>query len=694
MKKFSKWIVNHSVFIVIISLLLLIPSIYGYVKTRVNYDILIYLPEENETIQGEHILTDDFGLGAYAFVMVENESAKNMLQMEDEIRNIEGVNKVFSIADVLDTTIPFDMLPDEVKEKVYKENETIIIVTFNGTTSEDATIEAVRNLNKVVGDATKVSSMTSMVIDTRDLSNQEIIAYVIIAVVFCLVVLLLATDSYIIPVLLLSNIGIAILYNMGTNVFLGQISYITKAITAILQLGVTTDFSIFLYHKYEQAKLEQKKKDNKEAMAQAIVQTFQSVIGSSLTTFAGFLALCTMELTLGNDIGIVMAKGVVCGLICVLTLFPALLLVFDHFIEKTKHKNFFPKFKRLQAFSIKHYIGIIVVFVLLLIPAYIGNSNYKIYYKLDESLPKDLSFQIANSKLAEKFHIVSPEIIIINQDMPAYEVQDLVNELQEVKGIDLVLAPSTLLESGMEMLLPDDVQDMLYNDKYQLIIINSTYEIASDELNNQVENISNLVKQYDPNGIVAGEGPLMKDLVTIADHDFKMVNYTSIIVIFIIMIIVLKSISLPIILIIAIEFAIFLNMACAYFTGTELPFIASIVVGTIQLGATIDYAILMSTKYLEKRSQIPDKMKAMKETLHLTVSSIITSALCFFAATFGVAVYTKIDMIGSICKLLARGSIISMLVVILILPSLLLIFDQFILKTTKKKEDVVYEKNK
>lgn len=694
MKKFSKWIVNHSVFIVIISLLLLIPSIYGYVKTRVNYDILIYLPEENETIQGEHILTDDFGLGAYAFVMVENESAKNMLQMEGEIRNIEGVNKVFSIADVLDTTIPFDMLPDEVKEKVYKENETIIMVTFNGTTSEDGTIEAVRNLNKVVGDATKVSSMTSMVIDTRDLSNQEIIAYVIIAVVFCLVVLLLATDSYIIPVLLLSNIGIAILYNMGTNVFLGQISYITKAITAILQLGVTTDFSIFLYHKYEQAKLEQKKKDNKEAMAQAIVQTFQSVIGSSLTTFAGFLALCTMELTLGNDIGIVMAKGVVCGLICVLTLFPALLLVFDHFIEKTKHKNFFPKFERIQAFSIKHYIGIIVVFILLLIPAYIGNSNYKIYYKLDESLPKDLSFQIANSKLAETFHIVSPEIIIIDQDMPAYEVQELVNELQEVKGIDLVLAPSTLLESGMEMLLPDDVQDMLYNDKYQLIIINSTYEIASDELNNQVENISNLVKQYDPNGIVAGEGPLMKDLVTIADHDFKMVNYTSIIVIFIIMIMVLKSISLPIILIIAIEFAIFLNMACAYFTGTELPFIASIVVGTIQLGATIDYAILMSTKYLEKRSQIQDKMKAMKETLHLTVSSIITSALCFFAATFGVAVYTKIDMIGSICKLLARGSIISMLVVILILPSLLLIFDKFILKTTKKKEDVVYEKNK
>ncbi len=687
MKKFSKFIVNHSILIVIISILLLIPSVYGYIKTRVNYDILIYLPEENETIQGENILTDDFGLGAYAFVMVENELPKNMLKMEDNIRKIKGVNKVFSIADVLDTTIPFDMLPDEVKEKVYKENETIIMVTFNGTTSEDATITAVKELNKVVGDTTKVSSMTSMVIDTRNLSNQEIVAYVVIAVILCIVVLLFATDSYIIPILLLSNIGIAILYNMGTNVFLGQISYITKAITAILQLGVTTDFSIFLYHKYEQAKSEQKKKDNKEAMAQAIIQTFQSVIGSSLTTFAGFLALCTMELTLGNDIGIVMAKGVVCGLICVLTLFPSLLLVFNRWIEKTKHRNFFPKFERLQAFSIKHYVGIIIVFILLLIPAYIGNANYKIYYKLDESLPKDLSFQIANSKLAEKFNIVSPEIIILDQKIQSYEVQNLVNDLKEVEGIDLVLSPSTLLESGMEMLLPDDLQNMLYNDKYQLIIINSTYEIASNELNQQIEEISNMVKQYDSKGIVAGEGPLMRDLVTIADHDFKMVNYTSIIVIFIIMLLVLKSISLPVILILAIEFAIFLNMACAYFTGTELPFIASIVVGTIQLGATIDYAILMSTKYLEKRIKIKDKMQAMKETLHVTVSSIITSALCFFAATFGVAVYTKIDMIGSICELLARGSIISMLVVILILPSLLLIFDKVILKTTKMKKE-------
>ena len=694
MKKFSKFIVNHSILIVIISILLLIPSIYGYVKTRINYDILIYLPEDIETIQGEHILTDDFGLGAYAFVMVDGESPRKLLQLEEKIQKIEGVNKVFSIVDVLDTTIPYDMLPDEIKDKIYKDNETIIMVTLDGTTSEDRTIEAVRNLNKVVGDASKVSSMTSMIIDTRDLSNQEIISYIIIAVLFCLIILLIATDSYLIPILLLTNIGIAILYNMGTNLFLGQISYITKAITAILQLGVTTDFSIFLYHKYEQAKEEQKKKkDNKEAMANAIRETFKSVIGSSLTTFAGFLALCTMELTLGNDIGIVMAKGVVCGLICVLTLFPALLLVFDKWIEKTKHRNFFPKFQKIQDFSIKHYIGIMIVFALLLIPAYIGNSNYDIYYKLDDSLPQDLSFHIANTNLAEKFNIISPEIILIDQEIKSYEVENLVEELNHVKGIDLVLSPSTLVDEGLGNMLPEDFQEMLFNEKYQLIIVNSTYEIASDELNAQVEEVSNIVKKYDKDGIVAGEGPLMKDLVTIADHDFKMVNYTSIIVIFVIMLLVLKSISLPIILIVAIEFAIFLNMAFAYFTGTSLPFIASIVVGTIQLGATIDYAILMSTKYLETRGHIKEKKQAMKETLSLTVPSIITSALCFFAATFGVAVYTKIDMIGSICELLARGSIISMLVVILILPSLLVIFDKVIFKTTIVKKEDSHEKN-
>ena len=679
MKKFAKFIANHSVLILVISFLLLVPAIYGYVNTRINYDILVYLPDSVDTIKGENILTDDFGLGAYAFVMVDSSNNKKMLDLEKDIKKIEGVNAVVSIADATDTLIPIDMLPTQVTEKLNKDNETIIMVTFDGTTSEDVTIDAVRSLREVVGDATKVSSMTSMVIDTMDLSNKEIFAYVTIAVILCLAVLFVATDSYVIPFFLLGNIGFAIIYNMGSNIFLGQISYITQAITAVLQLGVTMDFSIFLYHKYEQAKLDNPKMSKQDAMASAIVATFQSVLGSSLTTFAGFLALCTMDLTLGTDIGIVMAKGVLWGLICVLTLFPALLMVGDKLIDKTMHKVLFPEFKKLQEFSTKHYKGIIIAFLILLIPAYYGNKNYDVYYKLDESLPKDLAFNVANSDLAEKFNIVSPEIILLDKDVKTNDVKELVGKLENIEGIDLVLAPSTFMDPAMAMLLPSDLNKMMDNDKYQLIIVNSTDELAS-----QIEKINNLVKSYDKTSIIAGEGPLMNDLVTIADHDFRMVNYTSIFVIFIIMILVLKQINLPIILIFTIEFAIFCNMSVAFYTNTTLPFIASIVVGTIQLGATIDYAILMSTKYMEERQKIKDKKEAMLKTLSLTVPSIITSALCFFAATFGVAFYTKIDMIGSICELLSRGAIISSIVVILILPSLLMVCDKFIVKNKKE----------
>lgn len=684
MKKFAKFIANHSVLILVISFLLLVPAIYGYVNTRINYDILVYLPDSVDTIKGENILTDDFGLGAYAFVMVDSSNNKKMLDLEKDIKKIEGVNAVVSIADATDTLIPIDMLPTQVTEKLNKDNETIIMVTFDGTTSEDVTIDAVRSLREVVGDATKVSSMTSMVIDTMDLSNKEIFAYVTIAVILCLAVLFVATDSYVIPFFLLGNIGFAIIYNMGSNIFLGQISYITQAITAVLQLGVTMDFSIFLYHKYEQAKLDNPKMSKQDAMASAIVATFQSVLGSSLTTFAGFLALCTMDLTLGTDIGIVMAKGVLWGLICVLTLFPALLMVGDKLIDKTMHKVLFPEFKKLQEFSTKHYKGIIIAFLILLIPAYYGNKNYDVYYKLDESLPKDLAFNVANSDLAEKFNIVSPEIILLDKDVKTNDVKELVGKLENIEGIDLVLAPSTFMDPAMTMLLPSDLSKMIDNDKYQLIIVNSTYEIASDELASQIEKINDLVKSYDKTSIIAGEGPLMNDLVTIADHDFRMVNYTSILVIFIIMILVLKQINLPIVLILTIEFAIFCNMSVAFYTNTTLPFIASIVVGTIQLGATIDYAILMSTKYMEERQTIKDKKEAMLKTLSLTVPSIITSALCFFAATFGVAFYTKIDMIGSICELLSRGAIISSIVVILILPSLLMVCDKFIVKNKKE----------
>lgn len=687
MRKFSNFITNNNIIILIISLVLLVPSIIGYVNTRINYDILVYLPENIETIKGEKILTEDFGLGSYAFVMIDMNNPLNVIKLENNIRKIDGVKKVFSVVDVIGTSIPKEMLPDEILDKLYDDDTSIIMVTFEGSTSEDKTINAVTELRKVVGDASKISSMTSLVLDTRDISNQEMAIYVGISVLLCLIVLIIATDSYIIPIFLLGNIGLAIIYNMGTNIFLGEICYITKAITAVLQLGVTTDYSIFLYHKYEQAIKSENNK--KKAMSKAIEETFKSVVGSSLTTFAGFLALCTMDLKLGTDIGVVMAKGVVFGLITVLTVFPACILTFDKLITKTKHKNLLPKFKTIREFSVKKYKIIFIIFIILLIPAYIGNKNYEVYYKLDDSLPEDLPFHVANTELAKRFNIISPEIVLLDKNVKKNAVEDLTDEIKEIKGISNVLSPTVLMSDDVRDILPQELKDIVENDKYQLIIINSEYEIASNKLNSQIKMVDKLIKKYDKKAILAGEGPLMNDLVTIADHDFKMVNYTSIIVIFIIMLFVLQSIGLPIVLIFAIEFAIFLNMAIAYYTGVKLPFIASIVVGTIQLGATIDYAILMSTKYLEERNKNKKEGKqAINDTLKTTIPSIITSALCFFAATVGVALYTKIDMIGSICTLLARGSVISMLVVIIILPALLLIFDGFIMKTTKfKKED-------
>lgn len=686
MKKFADFVAKNNILILIISLIMLIPAVYGFVSTRINYDILIYLPESVDTIKGQNILNDDFGLGAYAFVMVDTKSNRKVLNLEKKIRGISGVNQVISVADVIGTTIPKEMLPDEVLEKLYHDDTSVIMVTFDDNTSSDSTVAAVTELRKIVGDASSISSMTSMVLDTRDLSSQEMLTYVLIAALLCGLVLIIATDSYVIPIFLLLNIGIAIIYNMGTNFIFGQISYITKSITAVLQLGVTTDFSIFLYHKYLAA--EQKYADSREAMSEAIMLTFKSVLGSSLTTFVGFLALCTMKLTLGMDIGLVMAKGVLFGLICVLTVFPALVLTFDKFIKKTKHKVFLPKFIKIQNFSVKYYKYIFALFLILLIPAYIGNKSYDVYYKLDESLPADLPFHVANSRLAEEFNIISPEIIIIDKKLPTSDVKNLVSELENIDGIDLIMAPNVLASPGVLSLLPDDFSKVVDNDKYQLILFNSEYEIASDQLNEQVDTVNSIISKYDKNAILAGEGALMKDLVMIADHDFHMVNYTSIAVVFLVMLFVLKSFGLPIILIFVIEFAIFMNMAFAYYTGTSLPFIASIVVGTIQLGATIDYAILMSNTYLEWRHNNKlDKDKAIRKTLGTTVPSIITSALCFFAATIGVSLYTRIDMIGSICNLLSRGSIISMLVVILILPALLIIFDGFIMKTTKFKEE-------
>lgn len=681
MKKIREFIVNHSLLIVIVTLIGMVPMLIGYMNTRINYDILVYLPKDIDTMKGQDILSEDFGLSGYAFVMVDNMSNYDTLELEKKYRNIDGVNKVFSMSDVLDTTISYDVLPDEVKDKLYRDGTSVILVTFENGSSDEVTLNALSDMREITDG--NISSMSAMVLDTMNLSNKEIVVYIALAVVFCLIILTICTDSYFIPILLLSNIGVAILYNMGSNIIFGNISYITKAIAAVLQLGVTTDFSIFLYHKYEFYK--KKTRDKKVAMSNAIKETFVSVIGSSLTTVIGFLSLCAMDLTLGTDIGLVMAKGVIWGVISTLTLFPSLLLVFDGVIDKTAHRVLLPKFERVQDFVVKRYKLILVIFVVLMVPALIGNGNYEVYYKLDKSLPETLDFNVANKELADKFGIVSPEIIILDKGVKSSDIEELSTKLKSVDGIDMVASGAEVMESGLySAILPSDVRRILDNDKYQLMIINSTYEIASDELNNQVEEVNNIVHKYDRDAIVAGEGALMRDLVTIADHDFNMVNYTSILFIFVVMVFVLKSIGLPIILICAIEFAIFTNMAISYYTGTALPFIASIVVGTIQLGATIDYAILMSTKYLEERDK-NDKMVSIRNTLRSSVPSIVTSALCFFGATISVYIYTKIDMIGSICNLLSRGAIISMLVVTLILPALLIVFDKFIMKTTRRR---------
>lgn len=681
MKKIREFIVNHSLLIVIVTLIGMVPMLIGYMNTRINYDILVYLPKDIDTMKGQDILSEDFGLGGYAFVMVDNMSNYDTLELEKKYRNIDGVNKVFSMSDVLDTTISYDVLPDEVKDKLYRDGTSVILVTFENGSSDEVTLNALSDMREITDG--NISSMSAMVLDTMNLSNREIVVYIALAVVFCLIILTICTDSYFIPILLLSNIGVAILYNMGSNIIFGNISYITKAIAAVLQLGVTTDFSIFLYHKYEFYK--KKIRDKKVAMSNAIKETFVSVIGSSLTTVIGFLSLCAMDLTLGTDIGLVMAKGVIWGVISTLTLFPSLLLVFDGVIDKTAHRVLLPKFERVQDFVVKRYKLILVIFVVLMVPALIGNGNYEVYYKLDKSLPETLDFNVANKELADKFGIVSPEIIILDKGVKSSDIEELSTKLKSVDGIDMVASGAEVMDSGLySAILPSDVRKILDNDKYQLMIINSTYEIASDELNNQVEEVNNIVHKYDRDAIVAGEGALMRDLVTIADHDFNMVNYTSILFIFVVMVFVLKSIGLPIILICAIEFAIFTNMAISYYTGTALPFIASIVVGTIQLGATIDYAILMSTKYLEEREK-NDKMVSIRNTLRSSVPSIVTSALCFFGATISVYLYTKIDMIGSICNLLSRGAIISMLVVTLILPALLIVFDKFIMKTTRRR---------
>ena len=687
MLKFGEFITKHKKIIVILAFLLLIPAIMGFLATRVNYDILVYLPSDIETIQGENILSEDFNMGGFSVVLVDGMKPKDLAKLEKDIEGVGNVEKVLGITDVFGESYPTEMIPDDIKEAVYKGDTTAILVTYKDKISDDATVDTVRQLRKIVGKDCRISGMTATMIDTEDLSKSEVAIYVIIAVVLVTIVLQLSLDSFAAPIFMLLNIGMCVVYNMGTNVLQGQISYITQSISAVLQLGVTMDFSIFLYHSFLHQKETGKSSD--EAMTHAIAETFTSVAGSSLTTIAGFLALCSMNLTLGRDIGIVMAKGVLLGVIGVVTILPAFILCFEKIIEKTKHKNIFPKFEKLKNFSIKNYKLTLMAFILILPIAYYGYKNTGIYYNLDKSLPETLESVQANNELAEKFNMTSMEMLLIDKDISDAKLNDMLEKIDEIDGIAWTLSYSKITKGTIPLeMMPDKIQDMLVSDKYQLVLINSEYEMATNELNEQIGKVNEIVKETDKNAILAGEGPLMKDLVEVADHDFNSVNIVSIVIILILMIFVLKSSSLPIILTIVIEFAIFINMGIPYYTHTTLPFVASIVIGTIQLGATIDYAILITTKYKENRLNGMNKKDSIDKALSSSIQSIIVSGLSFFAATIGVAIYSKIELIGSLCTLMARGAIISMIVVITVLPAFLMVLDKLVLKTTMKMKDI------
>ena len=674
----GKFVVKHKILIVIASVILCIPSLFGYINTDINYDILVYLPEDIDTMKGQDILAKDFDMGSFAMCVVENMSSKDVLNLEEKYKKIDGVVKVISANDLIGTTIPQEMLPSDVT-KQYKKGNSELMLTFKDST---IAIDAITQMREITSEeVVKIGGMSASTLDTSIVADSEIITYVIVAVILVLIVLMASLDSYVVPFLLLGNIGLAILYNMGSNIFLGQISYITKAIAAVLQLGVTTDFSIFLYHKYEQAKT--RVKTNNEAMTLAIGDTLVSIAGSSLTTIAGFLALCTMQLTLGSDIGIVMAKGVFIGVLSTVTIFPAFLLVFDKLVFKTKHKPIIPSFNVIKNFVIKHYKIILLVALVIAYPAYYGNAHVKSYYNLTKDLPQDLKSCVANSELSDEFDLVASQVILVDKGIKDNDLNKMVDEIENVESVNLVLSPSQLSDLAIpDEMIPDDVKDIFESNRYKMIFVNSTEEIATNKLNKVIDKIDHIIKKYDKNAIMAGEGPCMKDLVNIADEDFRNVSIASIGIIFIIMLFVLKSVSLPVLLVSGIELAIFINMAISYYTGDVLPFVASIVIGTIQLGATIDYAILLTTKYLENRKNGIDKIKAMDNAISNSAGSIFVSGMSFFAATFGVGMISKLNMIGSLCNLMSRGALISMFIVICVIPAILLVFDKVIIHTS------------
>lgn len=685
MKKFGKVVVKLRIPILVLSFLLLIPSVIGYFNTRVNYDILYYLPSDIDTMQGQDILLDDFGKGAYAMVVVDGMNKSNVSKLVKKVEGVDHVASVISYSGIVGDDVPSEILPDKFRS--YFENEdsgaTLFAIFFDDTTSSDDTMKAIQEVRDVTDNQCYIAGMSAVVTDTKTMAEKETPFYVLVAVVLVCIVLAIFMDSFLVPVFFMLSIGMAIVYNLGSNYFLGEVSYITKALAAVLQLGVTLDYSIFLWHSYKEAK-EETPDDHHEAMAVAIGNTLTSVVGSSITTVAGFIALCFMSFTLGLDLGVVMAKGVVLGVIGCVTILPSLILTFDKALEKTMHREIMPNFDKPARWIVNHSWIFLIIFVLLLGPAIYGYNNTKVYYDLSDTLPEKLNCSQANKMLAENFDGTnSIYMILADSNLSAEDSNAMMNEVNDLDGISFALSIDSALggEIPTEM-LPDSLVSELKGDEYQIMMVSTNYTIASDKINDQINKVDAIAKKYDAKSMVIGEAPCTKDLITITDRDFKTVSAVSIVAIFFIIFFVLKSISLPVILVAAIEFAIFVNMGIPYYTGTTIPFISSVVIGTIQLGATVDYAILMTTRYKRERAAGNSKKEAISIALGTSIPSIIVSALGFFAATFGVGMIASVDMIASLCTLMARGAIISMFVVIFVLPSLFVLLDKVIIHTS------------
>lgn len=681
--RFSKAVVRGRVAILILTVILMIPAVFGMLGTRINYDMLNYLPDDMDTVIGQNALLEDFGKGAFSFIVVENMPEKDVAALQEKLESVEHVETVLWYNSLMDTSIPMQLLPDKLYDAFNTGDATMMAVFFDTATSADETMDAIREIRSIAGKQCFVSGMSALVTDLKDLCEQEEPIYVAIAVVLACVAMMVFLDSWLIPFVFLASIGAAILLNLGSNWFMGEISYITKALSAVLQLAVTMDYSIFLWHSYNEQRAIYP--DKCEAMAHAISATLTSVVGSSITTIAGFLALCFMSFTLGRDLGIVMAKGVLLGVLSCVTVLPSLILLLDKPLQKTRHRSILPKMDGLAKGVTKVFPVFLALFVVLAPVFYFAydKTNDEVYYDMGQCLPEDMEYVIANSKLSEEFDIASTHMLLVDASLPSKQVRSMISDMEQVDGVKYVLGLESVVGAGVpEEILPDSVRSILKSDKWELLLINSEYKVASDEVNAQIDSLNAILKKYDPTGMLIGEAPCMKDMIETTDHDFKVVNAVSILAIFLIILLVERSISLPFLLIAVIELAIFINLGLPHFFGQSLPFIAPICISTIQLGATVDYAILMTTRYKAERLAGKEKRPAVITALSTSIPSIIVSGMGLFAATFGVAIYSDIDIISSMCMLMARGAIVSMLCVILILPALLLLCDRLVCATT------------